>query len=128
MVAGSEEDARNPSGPQSVQEGLVIRHDDGPLLRGEVEERVIRGAVTFDDPIVFREFRRGPGVPVVVRQQVELRQDGRRNRDLDIANHAPELRVEMDLELEWHQEGVRIQQDESRHRFRASMPNYLALR
>ena len=128
MIARTEEDPRNAGGFQSVQEGLVVRHDDGPLLRGEVEECVVRGAVTFDDPVIFRELRRGSRVPVVVRQDVELCQDGRRNRNLDVSHDATELGIEMDLELERHEEGVRIQQDESRHRFRASMPNYMGLR
>ena len=127
MVAGSEEDTWNAGGLQSVEERLVVRHDNGPLLRREIEECVIRGAVTFDGPVVLREPCRGPRVAVVVRQQVQLRQDGGRNRHLDITDDASELRIEMDLELERHEQCVGVKQDESRHRFRASMPKYLAL-
>jgi len=128
MVARSEENTRNPGGLQSVEERLVVRHDDGPLFRGEVEERVVRGAVTLDGPVVFRELCRGPGIPVVIRQEVELRQDGGRNRHLDVAHDATELRIEMDLELERHEQRVGVKKDEARHRFRPSMPKYMALR
>ena len=127
MVARSEEDARNARGLQSVEERLVVRHDDRPSFRGEIEERIVRGAVTFDGPIVFRELRRGARVPVVVRQQVQFCQHRCRNRDLDVADDASELRIEMDLKLERHEQCVGVKQDESRHRFRASMPKYMAL-
>jgi len=128
MVARSEEDARNAGGLQSVEERLVVRHDDGPLVPREIEEGVVRGAVTFDGPIVLRELSGSPRVPVVVCQQVQLRQDRRGNRDLDVADDPAELRIQMDLELERHEQGVRVEKDESRHRFRASMPKYMALR
>ena len=128
MVARSEEDTRNPGGLQSVEERLVVRHDDGPLFRGEVEERVVRGAVTLDGPVVFRELCRGPRVAVVIRQEVQLRQDGGRNRDLDVTDDATELRIEMDLELERHEQRVGVKEDEARHRFRPSKPKYMGLR
>ena len=128
MVAGSEEDTWNAGGLQSVEERLVVRHDNGPLLRREIEECVIRGAVTFDGPIVFREPCRGPRVPVVVRQDVQLCQDGGRNRNLDVADDPTQLRIEMDLELERHEQRVRVKKDEPTHRFRASMLKYMALR
>ncbi len=128
MVARSQEDSRNASGLQSVEERLVVRDDDGPMLSGELQKRIVRGAVTFDDSVVLRELRRGSGVPVVVGQQGKLGEDRGRDRDIDIAYHPTQLRVEVDLELERHQEGVRVKQDESRHRFRASMPNYMAMR
>ena len=127
MVARSKENTWNAGGLQSVQKRLIIRHDDRPSFCSEVEERVIRGAVTFDGPVVLREPCRGPRVAVVVGQQVQLCQHGGRNRDLDVADDASELCVEMDLELERHEQRVGVKQDESRHRFRASMPKYMAL-
>jgi len=128
MVARSEEDTRNAGGLQPIQERLVVRHDDGPLFRREVEEGVVRGAMAFDGPVVFRESCRGPRVAVVVRQDVELGQDGRRNRDVYFAHDATEFRIEMELELERHEQRVRVKKDEPRHRFRASMPKYMGLR
>ena len=127
MVARSEEDARNARGLQSVQEQLVVRDDDGVAVRGEVEKRIVRGSVAFDDPVVLRKALRGPRLPVVVRQQGELVEDRCRDRHVDVPQDATEFCIEMDLELEGHEEGVRVEEGESRHRFRASMPNYLAL-
>jgi len=127
MVARSKEDTRNAGGLQSVEEQLIVRHDDGSLSRGEIQKRVVGGAVTFDDPVVLRELGGSARVPVVVRQQVELRQNWGGNRDLYVADNATELRIQMDVELERHKKGVRVKKDESRHRFRASMPKYMAL-
>ena len=127
MVARSEEDSRNTRRHQSVQERLVIRDHDGVVLRGEIEKRIVGGSVALDDPVVLRQPLRGPRVPVVVRQQGELGEDRRRDRHLDIPEDATEFRIEMDLELERHEQGVRVEEDESRHRFRASMPKYLGL-
>ncbi len=128
MVARSEEDARNARRRQSVEERLIVRDDDGVVRRGEIEKRIVRGSAALDDPVVLRQPLRGPRVPVVVRQQGELGEDRRRDRHLDIPEDATEFRIEMDLELERHEQGVRVEEDESRHRFRASVPNYLALR
>ena len=93
----------------------------------KLEKRVVRRAVTFDGPVVLRELGGGLRIAVVVGQQVQLRQDGGRNRHLDITDDASELRIEMDLELERHEQCVGVKQDETRHRFRASMPKYMAL-
>jgi len=127
MVARSEEDARNARGLQSVEERLVVRDHDRMVLRGEVEKRIVGGSVAFDKPVVLREALRGPRIPVVVRQQVELGEDRRRDRHLDVPEDAVELRIKMDLELERHEDRVRVEEDESRHRFRPSMLNYMAL-
>jgi len=127
MVARSEEDARNARRLQSVEERLVVCDHDRAVLRGEIEERIVRGSVAFHDPVVLREPLRGARVPVVVRQQGKLGEDRRRNRHLDVPEDAAQLRIEMDLELEGHEEGVRVEEGELRHRFRASMPKYMAL-
>ncbi len=127
MVARTEEDARNARRRESVEERLVVRDDDGSVLRGEIQKRIVGGSVAFDDPVILREALRGPRVPVVLRQQRELREDRRRDRDVDVPEDASELRIEMDLELERHEERVRVEEGESRHRFRASMPKYMAL-
>ena len=127
MVARSEEDARNARGLQSVQERLVVGDDDGVVLGGKVHQRIVGGSVAFDDPVVLRKALRGPRLPVVVRQQGELVEDRRRDRHVDVPQDATKFCIEMDLELEGHEEGVRVEEGESRHRFRASMPNYLAL-
>jgi hypothetical protein len=111
----------------SVEERLVVRDDGGAVLRGEIQERIVRGSVAFDDPVLLREPLCRLRVPVMVREQGEFGEDRRRDRDLDVPEDAAELRIEMDLELERHQEGVRIEEGESRHRFRASMPKYMAL-
>src|SRR5437899_463058 len=92
--------------------------------------RVARSRATKPSRLSSRirwEALRGPRVPVVVRQQGELGEDRRRDRHVDVPQDATEFCIEMDLELERHEEGVRVEEGESRHRFRASMPNYLAL-
>lgn len=127
MIAGSQEDARDARRPESFEERLVVRHDDGAMRRREVEERVVRGPVAFHPAVLSCETQRGPGVPIGLGEDGQLRQHGRRDRDLDIAHDSAQLRVEVDLELERHQEGVRVEQDEPRHRFRASVPNYMGL-
>ena len=127
MVARSEEDARNTRDRQSVEERPVVRDDDGVVRRGEIEKRIVSRSVALNDPVVLRQSLRGPRVPVVVRQQSELCEDRRRDRHLDIAQDATELRIEMNLELERHEEGVCVEEDEPGHRFRASVPNYMAL-
>ena len=127
MIARSEEDARNSRRLESVEERLVVRHDDRPVLGSEIEERIVRGSVAFDESVLLREPLRGPRVAVVIRQQSQLGQDRGRDRHLDLPEDPAEFRVEMDLELERHEEGVRIEEGESRHRFRASMPNYMGL-
>jgi len=128
VVARSEEDARNSRRPQPVEEWLVVRDDDGAVLGGEIEERIVGRSVAFDGPVILRQPLRGPCVPIMVRQKGELREDRRRDRHLNVPEDPAELRIEVDLELEGHEEGVRVEEGESRHRFRASMPNYMALR
>src|SRR3989454_11794790 len=66
MVARSEEDARNARGLQSAEERLVVRDHDRAVLRGEIEERIVRGCVAFHDPGVLREALCGALVPVEV--------------------------------------------------------------
>ena len=127
MVARSEEDARNTRDRQSVEERPVVRDDDGVVRRGEIEKRIVSRSVALNDPVVLRQSLRGPRVPVVVRQQSELCEDRRRDRHLDIAEDATKFRIEMDLELERHEQGVRVEEGESRHRFRSSVTNYMAL-
>src|SRR3989475_10251064 len=127
MVARSEEDARNARRLQSVEERLVVCDHDRAVLRGEIEERIVRGSVAFHDPVVLREPLRAARVPVLVRQQGKLGEDRRRNRHLDVPEYAAQLRIEMDLELERHVAGVPDEESVLRCRFPASLALIIAL-
>lgn len=109
MIPRAKEDARDPRGFQAIEERLVVRDDDGPMFRREVEKRVISGTVAFNRPVMRCEALRRLGVPVAFREQSQLRSDRRGNRDVDVPKDATQLGVEMNLELEGHEEGVRVE-------------------
>ena len=110
MVPGPQEDARDPRGLEPV------------------EERIVRGPVALDRAIVPCEPFRGACRAVSLSQDAQLLEDRGGDRDVHLPQDPAELRVQMEVELEGHHEGVRVEEDEQRHRFRASVPEYIALR
>jgi len=124
MVSRAEEDSRDPCGFEPIEEGLVVRHDDGAVRYREVEERVIRGTVCLKRAIILRKPCGRPSVTVSVRKKRQLRKDRARDRDINVPEDPMQFRIEVDLELERHQERVRVKEDEARHRFRPSMSSY----
>ncbi len=128
MVPGPQEDARDPRGLEPVQERLIVRDHDCPMPRREVEERIVRGPVALDRAVVPCEPLRRACRAVSLSQDAQLREDRGGDRDVHLPQDPAELRVQMEAELEWHHEGVRVEEDEQRHRFRASVPEYIALR
>ena len=127
MVPLAKGDALDPRLSEAAEERAVVRHDDGPELLGEVEKGVVRGSVTLDCPIPAGETGGRAGVPVMGREEAEFLKDGRGHRDVDVAEEPPEFRVEVHPELEGHEEGVRVEEDRTRQRIRASASRYLAL-
>ncbi len=128
MVAGPQEDAGNARGLESLEERLVVRHHDRTVRRREVEEGVVRGTMALDRPVVPREALRGPRLAIGLGEDGQLREDGRRHRDVDVAEDAAQLGIQVDLELERHQERVGVEEDESGQRFRTARAGYLTMR
>jgi len=125
MIPGPQEHSRDSRGFQPVEERLIVRHDDGTVRHREFEERIVRGTVSLDRAVLLREACGGARITIVIRHQCELRQDRARNGDLDVAQDAMELRLKVDLELERHEQRIRVEQDESGHRFRPSVLKYM---
>jgi len=94
----------------------------------EIEKRVIRRPRRVEDAVPRRETQRGLGVPIPFREELEFHEDRSRHRDVRSAKKAPEFRLQVHAELERHEQGVRIQEDELGHRFRAAKASYLAVR
>src|SRR5437763_946416 len=70
----------------------------------------------------------GAGLSVPLGQKFQFGQDGLRDGDIGVPQQSLDLPVEVYAELEGHEERIRVEQDEPRHRFRPSMPTYLAVR
>src|SRR5439155_88420 len=106
----------------------VLLPDDLPAARRQSDPlaagREVSGDQTLPDKL---EDSLGCALLAQADEHAELAEDRRRDRHVDVPQDATEFCIEMDLELERHEEGVRVEEGESGHRFRASMPNYLAL-
>jgi len=127
MIARTQEYARDPRFLEPIEERLIVRHNDSVMRRRQVEERVVRRAVARDGAIVLRESETRARVPIPVREECEFVDHGRRDCDVDLSKDPPKLGIQMNVELEGHQQSIRVEEDDSRHRFRAFMPSYMGL-
>jgi hypothetical protein len=127
MVPGAQEDSGDGCGAQPLEERLVVRHDDRSPLLAEIEKDVIRGPDCLEDPIPRGETQRGLGVPISLRQEFEFRQDGSRHDDIRSPQETLEFGLEIHAELERHEKGVRVEEDELGHRFRTLKVSYMGL-
>ncbi len=66
--------------------------------------------------------------PESFEERLVVRHDDRADRHVDVPENASQLCIQVDLELEGHQEGVRIEEDESGQRFRTIRSAYLTMR
>ena len=64
MVPGAQEDSGDGCHAQSLEERLVVRHDDRSLPLAEFEKDVICGPGCLEDPVPRRETKRGLGVAI----------------------------------------------------------------
>ena len=128
MVPGTQKDPRDRCGAQSVEERLVVRHDDRPLSLAEIKKYVIGGPGRLDDPVTRRQTQRGLGVAIPLGQEFEFREDGSWHHDIRGPQKPLEFRLEIHAELKGHEKGVRVEQDELGHRFRALKRSYMGVR
>ena len=128
MVPTSKGDPREARGSEASEEGAVVRHDDRGQVGGQGKEGVVRGAVGFDALIPAGETERRLRMPVVGRQESQLFEDRDRDDGPYVAEETPELRVQVHAELKRHEQGVGIEEDRARQRFRAFTSHYLTLK
>ena len=128
MVPGAQEDSGDGCNAQSLEQRLVVRHDDRSMPLAEIEKDVICGPGCLKDSVPCGETQRGLGVAVSLRQELEFRQDRSRNDDIWSSQEALEFRLEIHPELEGHEKGVRVEQDELGHRFRTLKASYMGIR
>ena len=128
VIARAQEYTGNPDFLESIEERLIVRHNDSVVRRRQLEERVVRRAVARDGAVVLSEPEARARIPIPVREQPEFVDHGRGDRDVDVTQDPPKLCVEVDLELEGHQQRVCVEEDDPRHRFRALMLSYMGLR
>jgi hypothetical protein len=128
MVPGAQEDAGDRCNAQSLEQGLVVRHDDRSLPLAEIEKDVIGGPGGLEGPVPRRETQRGLGVAIALSQELEFCQDGSRDDDIWSPEEALEFRLEIHPELEGHEKGVCVEQDELGHGFRTLKASYMGMR
>ena len=128
MVSRAEEQSRDPFLSKPLEERLVVRDDDRPKRRRKVQQGVIGGTRRIDHSISARQPQAGTGLSVPLGQKFQFGEDRLREGDIGVPQQSLNLPVEIHAELEGHQERIRVEQDEPRHRFRPSMPTYLAVR
>ena len=128
MVPGAQEDSGDGCNAQSLEQGLVVRHDDRSLPLAEIEKDVICRPGGLEDPVPRRETQRGLGVAIALRQELEFCQNGSRHDDIRSPEEALEFRLEIHPELEGHEKGVCVEQDELGHRFRTLKASYMGMR
>jgi hypothetical protein len=127
MVPRAQEDSGDGCGAQALEERLVVRHDDRSLPLAEIEKDVIRGPGCLEDPVPRRETQGGLGVAIPLRQELEFHQDGSRHDDIRSPQETLEFGLEIHAELEGHEKGVRVEEDELGHRFRTLKVSYMGL-
>ena len=106
---------------EAVKERLVVRDYDRAELLAEFEQGVVRAPVSLHGAVLRREPLARPRIPVVGREQAELLEDGSRHGDVHITEEATELRLQIDPELEGHEERVGIEEHGSGHRNRTTV-------
>jgi len=128
VIARAQEYTGNPHFLESIEERLIVRHDDAMVRRRQLEECFVRRAVARDGAVVLGQPEARARVPIAVREQREFVDHRRGDRDVDVTQDSPKLYVQVDLELEGHQQRICVEEDDPRHRFRALMPSYMGLR
>jgi len=127
MVSRAEEEPRDPFLSKPLEERLIVRDDDRAIRSRKVQQGVI-GGTRVDHSISARQPQASTGFSVPLGQKFQFGDDRLRDGDIGVPQQSLDLPVEVHAELEGHQERIRVEQDEPRHRFRPSMPTYLAVR
>lgn len=117
MVAGAQEDPGHAEAAEAIEQRLVQRDDGGSVDLGQIHQRVVRRIAGFDRPELPCEPKGGPGVPVSLRQDSKFIQDRTRHGDIDVAEESTQFGLEVDPELERHEERIRVEEDDSGHVF-----------
>ena len=90
-------------------ERLVVREDVPVLLQGDVDDGVVAAGVGRHDLAGAREGQRGLRVLVV--QMLKLPDQRAGDHEPDLAEDLPHREVEVDADLERHQQSVRVEHD-----------------